>query len=96
MNYNFTNKIEEVIKQLKEELFKKFPDCGEDYTIIVYLWTDEDFKVECRYGKFDKNKGINVSHILHMFTYHQGKIDYVALEIEPYSSMQITETDNLI
>lgn len=91
MNYNFTNKIEEVIKQLKEELFKKFPDCNDNYTIIVYLWTDEDFKVECRHGRFEGN--IN---ILHMFTYHDNKIDYAAFEIEPYSSMPITESDNLV
>ncbi len=85
------NDIDQIVNQLKERLFQNFSDCGENYTIIIYLWTDKDFKVECRYGRQD----LDDNWILHIWNYHKNEITYTATELNENSSLKATESDNI-
>jgi len=43
----------------------KFPDCGDNYSIFINIWTDGDFMVECRHGRdFDHPNGSCITHSL--------------------------------
>lgn len=46
-------KVQKAIETVKQDMQLRFPGCGS--TVIITLWDDDDFRMECRHGNPDGN-----------------------------------------
>lgn len=46
------------ITEVINDIQNRFPNCGENYTVKILLWTDGTSSVECRHGRVIGDKAI--------------------------------------
>lgn len=61
-------KVQESIEIAKQDMQNWFPRCGS--TVIVTLWEDNDYRVECRHGNADGDIYISESSKDGLKRYH--------------------------
>ncbi len=61
--------LEDIPESLISRMKKKFPDGN--YSIIINLWTNSIYKVECKHAE-PKDNGF----IIHIWQYYKGKYSY--------------------
>ena len=82
-----TEEIQQKSREVKALMLEKFPNTSN--TIMIYIWDDGDFKVECRYGSGEGK--------IYTISYHKFSNQFDNMEeYIPYDAMKIDEFGNKI